>query len=99
MKLLRLEKNKQKENLARKITQELSKFEKIANSKMQFLDGPSILLEINKLKEKLQTKSTDSEDPVLAFLQHQEIRNFLRTQDPTRLEVLVREQNADFSKK
>ena len=89
---------RQKKELTEDIREELEKFEKIATHPMMFQNGPSIQMEIDQLKTKLKPRDS-GQDPVLDFLQQQEIRNYLRSQEPTQTEALVQQAAArgDFT--
>ena len=84
-------KAKRKSRLTEEIETELNKFQRIATQAMQFQQGPSYQLEIDQLRERLQHRPSD-QDPVLTFLQEQEIRNYLRAiKEPLQIETLVRQ--------
>ena len=84
---------RKKRSLMGQIEEAVEKHVRTATKPMQHMGGPSIALEIQQLKAELQPQQT-GEDPTLAFLKLQEIRNLLRGLDPNKRELEIRAQAA-----
>ena len=85
---------RQKRKLTDEIAQDLGKYDKLVHKEMEMIGNQqSWALELRKLKEGMHTSTQPKADPVLTFLQQQEIRNYLRSiKEPIKIEAAIRVQ-------
>ena len=87
-------KTRKKQVLTEQISESLGKYDRIIHQEMEMIGNQqSWALELRKLKEGMHSSTQPKADPVLAFLEQQEIRNYLRSiQEPMQIESIVRTQ-------